>query len=59
MSATPMEGFDPAHYDQYLQVKGLKPVLAVAIGYHNEADGNHPSKNPKKRLSLEEVVEIR
>ena len=57
--ATPMEGFDPAYYDQKLQVKGFKPVLAVAIGYHNEADGNHPSKNPKKRLPLKEVVEIR
>jgi oxygen-insensitive NAD(P)H nitroreductase len=34
-------------------------LLAVAIGYHNEADGNHPSKNPKKRLPLEEVVTIR
>jgi len=59
IDATPMEGFDPAYYDQKLQVKGLKPVLAVAIGYHNEADGNHPSKNPKKRLSLEEVVTFR
>ena len=59
IDATPMEGFDPAYYDQKLQVKGLKPVLAVAIGYHNEADGNHPSKNPKKRLPLEEVVTIR
>ena len=59
IDATPMEGFDPAYYDQKLQVKGFKPVLAVAIGYHNEADGNHPSKNPKKRLPLEEVVTIR
>ena len=59
IDATPMEGFDPAYYDQKLQVKGLKPVLAVAIGYHNEADGNHPSKTPKKRLPLKEVVEIR
>ena len=59
IDATPMEGVDPVYYDQKLQVKGLKPVLAVAIGYHNEADGNHPSKTPKKRLPLEEVVEIR
>jgi len=59
IDATPMEGFDTAYYDQKLQVKGFKPVLAVAIGYHNEADGNHPSKNPKKRLPLKEVVEIR
>ncbi len=59
IDATPMEGFDLAYYDQKLQVKGFKPVLAVAIGYHNEADGNHPSKNPKKRLPLKEVVEIR
>ena len=59
IDATPMEGFDPAYYDQKLQVKGFKPVLAVAIGYHNEADGNHPSKNPKKRLPLKEVVTIR
>ena len=59
IDATPMEGFDPAYYDQKLQVKGLKPVLAVAVGYHSEADGNHPSKSPKKRLPLEEVVTIR
>ena len=59
IDVTPMEGFDPAYYDQKLQVKGFKSVLAVAIGYHNEADGNHPSKNPKKRLPLEEVVTIR
>ena len=58
IDATPMEGFDAA-YTEKLQVKGCKAVLAVAVGYHSEADSNHPSKTPKKRLPLEEVVEIR
>ena len=59
IDATPMEGIDAAYYTEKLQVKGCKAVLAVAVGYHSEADGNHPSKTPKKRLPLEEVVEIR
>ena len=59
IDATPMEGIDTAYYNEKLQVKGYKAVLAVAVGYHSEADGNHPSKTPKKRLPLEEVVEIR
>ena len=59
IDATPMEGIDTAYYTEKLQVKGCKAVLAVAVGYHSEADVNHPSKTPKKRLPLEEVVEIR
>lgn len=59
IDATPMEGIDTAYYTEKLQVEGYKAVLAVAVGYHSEADGNHPSKTPKKRLPLEEVVEIR
>ena len=59
IDATPMEGIDTAYYNEKLQVEGYKAVLAVAVGYHSEADGNHPSKTPKKRLPLEEVVEIR
>ena len=59
IDATPMEGIDAAYYTEKLQVKGCKAVLAVAVGYHSEADGNHPSKSPKKRLPLEEVVTIR
>ena len=56
---TPMEGIDTLYYTQKLQVKGCKAVLALAVGYHSEADTNHPSKTPKRRLPLEEVVEIR
>ena len=59
IDATPMEGIDTAYYTEKLQVKGCKAVLAVAVGYHSEADVNHPSKTPKKRLPLEEVVKIR
>lgn len=59
IDATPMEGIDTAYYNEKLQVEGYKAVLAVAVGYHSEADSNHPSKTPKKRLPLEEVVEIR
>ncbi len=59
IDATPMEGIDTAYYSEKLQVEGYKAVLAVAVGYHSEADSNHPSKTPKRRLPLEEVVEIR
>ena len=59
IDATPMEGIDTAYYTEKLQVEGYKAVLAVAVGYHSEADSNHPSKTPKRRLPLEEVVEIR
>ena len=59
IDATPMEGIDVAYYTEKLQVEGYKAVLAVAVGYHSEADSNHPSKTPKRRLPLEEVVEIR
>ena len=59
IEATPMEGIDTAYYSEKLQVEGYKAVLAVAVGYHSEADSNHPSKTPKRRLPLDEVVEIR
>ena len=59
IDATPMEGIDTAYYTEKLQVEGYKAVLAVAVGYHSEADSNHPSKTPKRRLPLDEVVEIR
>ena len=59
IDATPMEGIDTLYYTQKLQVKGCKAILALAVGYHSEADTTHPSKTPKRRLPLEEVVEIR
>ena len=59
IDATPMEGIDTDYYSEKLQVEGYKAVLAVAVGYHSEADSNHPSKTPKRRLPLDEVVEIR
>ena len=59
IDATPMEGIDTDYYSEKLQVEGYKAVLAVAVGYHSETDSNHPSKTPKRRLPLDEVVEIR
>ena len=59
IDATPMEGIDTDYYSEKLQVEGYKAVLAVTVGYHSEADSNHPSKTPKRRLPLDEVVEIR
>ena len=59
IDAPPMEGIDTDYYSEKLQVEGYKAVLAVAVGYHSEADSNHPSKTPKRRLPLDEVVEIR
>lgn len=40
VDATPMEGFDPAQFDEILGLKdkGLKSVVALAIGYRDQAN---------------------
>ena len=59
IDSTPMEGIEPEKYNAILNKDGKYTTLfAVAIGYKSENDGNQPSKTPKSRLKLEEVLEI-
>jgi nitroreductase / dihydropteridine reductase len=56
IDAGPMEGFDPATFDQILglEEKGLHAVTSVSIGYRDETD--EAAARPKARQSLEQVV---
>ena len=56
IDATPMEGLEPEKYDKILNHKEYTTLAAVAIGYRDIEDFNHPSKNPKSRISLECVI---
>ncbi len=53
----PMEGFDPAKFDDILGLaaKNLKSTVLLALGYRGEDKG---AIAPKVRQSFEEVVEI-
>lgn len=57
VDATPMEGFDPAQYDQILglSAKGLRSVCVMALGYrHTEGDWLVNLK--KVRRSKEDMI---
>lgn len=56
IDACPMEGFNPAKYDEILELdkKGLKSVLLLPIGYR--ADDDIFSEFKKVRKPLEEAV---
>ncbi len=56
IDSTPMEGIEPAHYDEILELEDYHTLVAVAIGYRDEEDFNQPSKRPKTRKSREKVV---
>ncbi|GET48923.1 oxygen-insensitive NAD(P)H-dependent nitroreductase NfsB [Capnocytophaga felis] len=56
IDSTPMEGIQLEKYDEILKQDGYKTLFAVAIGYRDPNDSNQPSKNPKSRLPLEEIV---
>lgn len=53
----PMEGFDPAKYDEILGLpaRGLSAVCACPAGYRSETDKY--ASLPKVRFPLEEVIE--
>lgn len=57
IDATPMEGIEPENYDKILNLKNHHTIVAVAIGYRDEDDFNQPSKKPKSRIALENIVE--
>ena len=56
IDSTPMEGIENEAYDSILKLDGYKSLFAVAIGYRNPEDTNQPSKNPKSRLPLEQII---
>lgn len=56
IDSSTMEGLKNEEYDKILGVKDYKTLFAVAIGYRNPEDGNQPSKNPKSRLPLEQII---
>ena len=59
IDACPMEGFDPAAYDAYfdLKSKGLKSVLIMPMGYRASDDKFSKMKKVRKLVS-ESVIEI-
>lgn len=56
IDATPMEGLNPEKYDKILNQTDYKTVVAVAIGHRDAEDFNQPSKKPKTRKEMNEVV---
>jgi nitroreductase len=58
IDATPMEGFDPAGYDEVLGLtaKNLHATLVCPIGYRSEEDANQHFK--KVRKSREDLIEF-
>jgi nitroreductase len=58
IDALPMEGFEPAAYDEILQLssRNLKATLVCAIGYRSEDDAAQHGKKVRKELA--DLVEI-
>jgi nitroreductase len=56
VDACPMEGFDPAQFDQILDLpaQGLRSVVVCAVGYRSENDKY--ASAAKVRFSKEEVI---
>ena len=57
IDSTPMEGIEPENYDKILGQTDYDSVVAVAIGYRDTEDFNQPSKNPKSRRKLEQIIQ--
>ncbi len=57
IDATPMEGIIPSSYDEILNQTDYATLVAVAIGYRAEDDFNQPSKNPKSRRDINQIIE--
>lgn len=58
LDSCPMEGFSPEKFDEILGLKerGLKSIVAIAIGKRSQGDKNQFL--PKIRRPLNEIVEI-
>lgn len=57
IDATPMEGVEPENYDKILNQTDYSTLMAVAIGYRDIEDFNQPSKKPKSRRDINNVIE--
>jgi len=57
IDSTPMEGIEPEQYDQILGLTGYTTLVAVAIGHRDPEDSNQPSKKPKTRLAIDQVIQ--
>ncbi|MGO4911919.1 nitroreductase family protein [Leeuwenhoekiella sp. W20_SRS_FM14] len=57
IDATPMEGIEPENYDKIIGQSDYTTLVAVAIGYRDPEDANQPSKKPKSRIALDQVIE--
>ncbi|WP_462249154.1 nitroreductase family protein [Ferruginibacter sp.] len=57
VDATPMEGFDPAAFDELLGLKklGLKSIAMLVLGYRDEAN-DFLAKAPKVRKLMKDFV---
>lgn len=57
VDATPMEGFNPAAFDEILQLKnaGLKSVALLVLGYRDEAN-DYLAHAPKVRRPMKDFV---
>jgi nitroreductase len=54
IDATPMEGFDPAQFDEILGLTDYSAVAVAALGYRN-AEGDWLANLPKVRFPKEEL----
>ena len=57
LDSTPMEGIEPEKYVSILNMKGYKPLVALAIGYGAEDDQYRPETMPKSRRPITDVIE--
>jgi len=57
VDATPMEGFDPAAFDEILGLNklGLRSVALLVLGYRDEAN-DFLAKAPKVRREMKDFV---
>jgi len=60
VDSCPIEGFDPKHMDQLLNLseKGLTAVVTVAVGYRAADDFNQLDRAAKARFPAEEVITL-
>ncbi len=57
LDSTAMEGIESDKYGTILNLKGFKPLFAMAVGYAAEDDFNRLEVAPKSRRVLESVIE--
>lgn len=58
IDATPMEGIENDDYTKILGLENHSSVLAVCIGKRDENDSNQPKNNPKRRISMDNNIDM-